>query len=137
MILDLVTDSETENNVGRYPNIMKQWFSNVGISTSDCLRLKDMDLPEIEEISYSSSVNSDSLISSVLLLFMYILLPARRFIFESKFPDIPFDAINTKKKLDSYISEIIESGSTCIRKVRLFTIGHQGSGKTSLIHSVR
>ena len=57
--------------------------------------------------------------------------------FESTFSQIPFDAINTQQKLSNYIGEIVESGSTYLRKVRLFTIGHQGAGKTSLIHSVR
>ena len=115
---------------------MSKWFSDTGVDISQS-ELRQLNIPELAEITYSSPISSESLISTVLLLFIYILFPGVRFLFPLKFPQIPFTAINTKKKLDNYINKIVESGSTCIRKVRLFTIGHQGSGKTSLIHSVR
>ena len=118
---------------------LSEWFINtdVGITHSICKDLREKEVPELTEMRHSSPISSDSFISSVLVLFLYILLPTMRKIFESTFSNVPFTAINTLSKLLDYIEEIVKSGSTCIRKVRLFTIGHQGVGKTSLIHSVR
>ena len=115
---------------------MSQWFSDTGVDIFQS-ELRQLNIPELAEITFSSSISSDSLISTVLLLFLNIVLPAMREVFKSTFSQIPFSAINTYQKLISYIGEIVESGSTAIRKVRLFTIGHQGAGKTSLLHSVR
>ena len=116
---------------------MSQWFSDTRIDVS---KMRQLNIPELAEITFSSPISSDSLISTVILLFLNILMPPMgnmREKFKSTFSQIPFDAINTQQKLSNYIGEIVESGSTSIRKVRLFTIGHQGAGKTSLIHSVR
>ena len=106
----------------------------------DVSKMRQLNIPELAEITFSSPISSDSLISTVILLFLNILMPPMgsvRKIFKSTFSQIPFAAINTKQKLSNYIGEIVESGSTSIRKVRLFTIGHQGAGKTSLLHSIK
>ena len=118
---------------------MHQWFSTTEVDISQPIfeKLSSLEIPEIFEISYSSPLTSDSVISSVLLLFFNLLMPTMRQVFRTTFTQIPFAAINTKKTLSNYIDKILESGSTSIRKVRLFTTGHQGAGKTSLIHSVR
>ena len=113
---------------------MSQWFSNTGVEVP---MIGHLEMPELSEITFSSSTSSDSLISTVLLLLLNIILPPMRKIFLSTFSHIPFSAINTKLKLSNYIREILKPGATCVRKVRLFTIGHQGAGKTSLLHSVR
>ena len=115
---------------------MSQWFSDTGVDISQS-ESRQINIPELAEITFSSPISSDSLISTVLLLFLNLILPSMREIFTSTFSQIPFAAINTYLKLFNYIGEIVESGSTAIRKVRLFTIGHQGAGKTSLLHSVR
>ena len=115
---------------------MSQWFSDTGVDISQS-DMRQLNIPELAEITFSSPISSDSLISTVILLFLNIIFPAMREIFRSTFSQIPFGAINTKQKLSNYIGEIVESGSTSIRKVRLFTIGHQGAGKTSLLQSVR
>ena len=97
--------------------------------------LVDLDLPEITELVFENTDWKSN--SSILLLLLYIMMPDMRSDLESEFPQIPFDSINTKKKLFDYIGEIIKSGSNCIRKVRLFAIGHQGAGKSSLLHSIK
>lgn len=127
------------NLIGKknFQDKVEQWFSGTDIHLSEIAATEKI-VPEFTEISFSSSISSESPVSSVLLLFLYILLPTKmRQIFISKFPNVPFTAINTLEKLLDYIKESIESGSTSTRKIRLLTIGHQGSGKTSLIHSVR
>ena len=81
-------------------------------------------------------IDIDSEVTSVLILFLYLLIPSIRSTLEFQYPQLPFDSINSKKKLFEYTGDIIESGSSCIRKIRLFTTGHQGAGKTSLLHSL-
>ena len=82
---------------------MSKWFSDTGVDISQS-ELRQLNIPELAEITFSSPISSESLISTVLLLFIYILLPGVRFLFPLKFPQIPFTAINTKKKLDNYIN---------------------------------
>ena len=52
-------------------------------------------------------------------------------------PNIPFEALNSADRIMNYIQDIIKSGSKCLRRKRIFTVGHQGSGKSSLLHSMR
>ena len=101
-----------------------------------CGQLLEMKLPEIAKLADRTDVHCDSESSSILKLFLFNVMPFIRISFKSRFSQIPFDSINTKKKLFDYSGEILESGATCSRRIRLFTTGHQGAGKTSLLHSL-
>ena len=52
-------------------------------------------------------------------------------------PNIPFESLNSADRILHYLEDIIKTGSEIFRKNRMFTVGHQGSGKTSQIHSMR
>ena len=60
----------------------------------------------------------------------------REYLRESS-PTIPFEALNSEERIKNYMDDIIKSGTTCLRRKRIFTVGHQGSGKSSLLHSMR
>ena len=84
----------------------------------------------IEEVFSGSSI-----ISSVLRMISYQQYPDSRAILTENFP---FDLKFVQEwRMKSFMEDVIKFGAGSVRKERLFVVGHQGSGKTSLVHSVR
>ena len=84
----------------------------------------------IEEV-----VTGNSIISSVLRMICYQRYSYTRTILSQQFPfDLKFVE---KSRMISFMEDVIKFGAGSVRKERLFVVGHQGSGKTSLVHSVR
>ena len=82
---------------------MSKWFSDTRIDVCD---MRQLNLPELAKITFSSPISSDSLISTIILLFLNILMPPMGSVreeFESTFSQIQFDAINNQQKLSNYI----------------------------------
>ena len=55
----------------------------------------------------------------------------------SQYPNDLYETFNTAERIQTYIKDTLLAGSESLRRVRLFSIGHQGSGKSSLLHSMR
>ena len=53
------------------------------------------------------------------------------------YPNDLYGTFNTAERIQTYIKDTLDAGSDSLRRVRLFSIGHQGSGKSSLLHSMR
>ena len=90
-----------------------------------------LQIGDIEE-----AVTGNSIISSVLtMIYYYQQNPNTRTTLSKMFP------INLKiveeSKIISFMEDVIKFGAVSVRKERLFVVGHQGSGKTSLVYSVR
>ena len=90
----------------------------------------NLQIGDIEEV-----VTGNSVISSVLRMIIYQQFPEFRTTLAEKFPfDLQF---LEPSRIVSFMEDVIKFGAESVRKERLFVVGHQGSGKTSLIHSVR
>ena len=48
------------------------------------------------------------------------------------FPSDLYQSLDTPERISTYIRDTMQSGSSGLRKYRLFTVGHQGCGKSSL-----
>ena len=81
------------------------------------------------------AVTGNSVISSILRMISYQQYPDSRITLAEGFPfDLQF---LESSRIISFMEDVIKFGAGSVRKERLFVIGHQGSGKTSLVHSVR
>ena len=90
----------------------------------------ELQIGDIEE-----AVTGNSVISSVLRMISYQQYPDSRTTLAEKFPfDLQF---LEPSRIVSFMEDVIKFGAGSVRKERLFVVGHQGSGKTSLVHSVR
>ena len=91
----------------------------------------DLELePLLEKIE-----DSNSIISSILRMICYQKYPNTRTTLSENFPfDLKFVE---KSRMISFMEDVIKFGAGSVRKERVFVVGHQGSGKTSLVHSVR
>ena len=85
-------------------------------------------------------VRGGDIISTVIRLILYILCVDIRPSLEKEFPGDQYKTINTIMKVITYLKDIMQSGSSSVsrdRRSRLFITGHQGCGKSSLIHYLR
>ena len=65
-------------------------------------------------------------------------VPTVRATLDKKFPsELRYNGDNADEKIIQFIEDILKFGSTTVRKERLFMVGHQGSGKSSLVRSLR
>ena len=53
------------------------------------------------------------------------------------FPSESLETFDTPEKIRSSIKDILKFGANHVKRDRVFITGHQGSGKTSLIQSIR
>ena len=107
-------------------------------------RLKKIDCPTLsfhaKQIlththSDFSDYNPSTLITS---LFLYCYgNDSLKSLLQSRFPQYPYEAFNSPERIDSYIKDTLLAGSESLRRSRLFSIGHQRSGKSSLLQSLR
>ena len=89
-----------------------------------------LQIGDIEE-----AVTGNSVMSSVLRMISYQQYPDSRTTLTEIFPfDLQF---LESSRIVNFMEDVIKFGAGSVRKERLFVVGHQGSGKTSLIHSVR
>ena len=89
-----------------------------------------LQIGNIEEV-----VTGNSVISSVLRMIAYQQYPDSRTTLTEYFP---FDLkLVEKARVISFMEDVLKFGAASVRKERLFVVGHQGSGKTSLVHSIR
>ena len=84
----------------------------------------------IEEI-----VTGNSITSIVLRMILYQRYPNHRAYLSENFP-LDFKFVE-ESRIISFMEDVIKFGAGSVRKDRLFVVGHQGSGKTSLVHSIR
>ena len=98
-----------------------------------------MNCPTLEtSLKSGDNPAEDSLLTTSLKIIHYFYGDEhyREYLRESS-PTIPFEALNSEERIKNYMDDIIKSGTTCLRRKRIFTVGHQGSGKSSLLHSMR
>merc|ERR1739848_851701 len=53
------------------------------------------------------------------------------------FPSESLETFDTTEKVVSFTQEVLKFGASHVNRDRVFITGHQGSGKTSLSHSIR
>ena len=83
-------------------------------------------------------LGGNSLMSSVLRMIAYQTIPEMRTTLAADFPsEVRFVGEKAETRIISFVEDVIKFGATSVRKERVFLVGHQGSGKTSLAHSVR
>ena len=87
--------------------------------------------------SVTEIVRRGDVISAVIRLILYILCVDIRPSLEEEFPEDQYKTINTIPSVITYLKDIIQSGSSSVsrdKRSRLFITGHQGCGKSSLVH---
>ena len=89
-----------------------------------------LDFPNFTELLRNKSVPS-----SVVRVIASSTVPALGRKLKTIFPDDP--NIVVREDIVTFIEDLRKYGTTSVKKERLFCVGHQGSGKTSLIHSLR
>ena len=78
-----------------------------------------------------------SIVSSIIRMIAYHMVPTLRSSLSRNFPtEIRFEGNGAHEKIINYIEDVINQGAIH-PKGRLFIVGHQGSGKTSLAYSLR
>ena len=78
----------------------------------------------------------DQLCSIVRIVLNYCCVEIRERL-ERDFPSELYQSLDTPERISTYIRDTMLSGSSGLRKYRLFTVGHQGCGKSSLNHYIR
>ena len=112
---------DLESFVENQNDITKEMFSDF------CAAL---DFPNFTELLRNKSVPS-----SVVRVIASSTVPALGRKLKTIFPDDP--NIVSSEDIVTFIEDLRKYGTTSVKKERLFCVGHQGSGKTSLIHSLR
>ena len=90
--------------------------------------------------SVTVMVRRGDIVSTVIRLILYSLCLDIRPSLEKEFPEDQYKIINNITTLITYLKDVIQSGSNRYNGVkwsRLFITGHQGCGKSSLIHYLR
>ena len=83
-------------------------------------------------------LSGKSLVSSVLRMIAYQTFPGMRTTLDTFFQsEVRFLGDGAEARIIHFIEDVIKFGATSVRRERLFMVGHQGSGKTSLVHSLR
>ena len=91
-------------------------------------------------LTVTEIVRRGDVISTVFRLMLYILCVDVRPSLKEEFPEDQYETFNSVDKVITYLRDIIQSGSSSVNRTkrsRLFITGHQGCGKSSLIHYLR
>ena len=78
----------------------------------------------------------DQLATTVRIILNYCCVDIRERL-DRDFPSELYQSLVTPERISTYIRDTMQSGSSGLRKYRLFTVGHQGCGKSSLNHYIR
>ena len=92
------------------------------------------------QLTVTEIVRRGDVISTVFRLMLYILCVDVRPSLKKEFPEDQYETFNSVDKVITYLRDIIQSGSSSVNRTkrsRLFITGHQGCGKSSLIHYLR
>ena len=92
-----------------------------------------LQIGDVEEV-----LSGKSIISTVLRMIAYHTVPGMRTSLDTFFQsEVRFVGEDAEARIINFVEDLIKFGATSVRKERLFMVGHQGSGKTSLVHSLR
>ena len=88
--------------------------------------------------SIEEALSGKSVVSIILRMIAYQTVPAVRDTLDKDFPsEVRYKGEDGDEQIINFIQDVIKFGATSVRKERIFFVGHQGSGKTSLAHSLR
>ena len=124
-------DSEEIDN-GEDPDDLERFVESQNDTTKQMFKdfCEALDFPTFTELLMNKSVPS-----SVVRVIASSTVPALGRKLKTIFPDDP--NIVVREDIVTFIEDLRKYGTTSVKKERLFCVGHQGSGKTSLIHSLR
>ena len=89
-------------------------------------------------MKYQKHLNGYSILSNIYRMILYKTVPSMREDLDKHFPsEVRFVGEDADRRIIHFIEDVIRFGTASVRKARLFMVGHQGSGKTSLAHSLR
>ena len=87
--------------------------------------------------SFEKALKGDDLISSIIRKIVYQRIPNVRPLLIKNFSSENLEYFDSREKVLSFIQNVLKTGASHGNRTRLNIMGHPGSGKTSLIQSIR
>ena len=87
--------------------------------------------------SFEKALKGDDLISSIIRKIVYQRIPNVRPLLIKNFSSENLEYFDSREKVLSFIENVLKTGASQGNRTRLNMMGHPGSGKTSLIQSIR
>ena len=91
----------------------------------------------LEGESLKKALSGPDLVSSIARKLAFKTIPGVRLLLDKEFPSEKLGTFDTSVKVLNFINEVLKFGSSHVNRDRVFITGHQGSGKSSLMRSIR
>ena len=91
----------------------------------------------LEGESLKKALSGPDLVSSIARKLAFKTIPGVRLLLDKEFPSEKLRTFDTSEKVLNFINDVLMFGASHVNRDRVFITGHQGSGKTSLMRSIR
>ena len=84
-----------------------------------------------------SALTGTDVVSNILRKISFTAISELRPLLIKEFPSESLHTFDSTEKVLNFTQEVLKFGASHVNRDRIFITGHQGSGKTSLSHSIR
>ena len=93
--------------------------------------------PSLEGEFLQKVLTGSDLVSSIARKLAFKTITGIRLLLLKEFPSEKLGTFDTSEKVLNFINDVLMFGASHVNRDRVFITGHQGSGKTSLMRSIR
>ena len=93
--------------------------------------------PSLEGEFLQKVLTGSDLVSSIARKLAFKTITGIRLLLLEEFPSEKLGTFDTSEKVLNFINDVLMFGASHVNRDRVFITGHQGSGKTSLMRSIR
>ena len=84
-----------------------------------------------------SALTGTDIVSNIMRKVAFTAISKLQSLLIKDFPSESLETFDTTEKVLKFTDEVLKFGASHVNRDRIFITGHQGSGKTSLSHSIR
>ena len=93
--------------------------------------------PSLEGEFLQKVLTGSDLVSSIARKLAFKTITGIRLLLLKEFPSEKLGTFDTSEKVLNFINDVLMFGASHVNRDRVFITGHQGSGKTSMMRSIR
>ena len=119
------------------PNSTLSWEDLTDFEREFLEKITRVSNKENETVDLKKALTGNGLVPSIVRKLAFYVVRQLRPILREEFPSESLETFDTSEKIRSNIKDFLKFGASHVKRDRVFITGHQGSGKTSLIQSIR